>query len=179
MENDDARNMALLLSICFVFIIMGILFESLLLPVSIITTIPMAMVGVYWTLFLTQTPLDVMGGVGLVILIGVVVNNGIVLVDLVTQLRNEGMDRTEALVQAGKRRLRPILMTALTTICGLLPMALGTSTFIGIPYAPLARVVGGGIAAATVLTLFLVPYLYSCLDDLRSTSSRVVRYARS
>ena len=179
MENDDARNKALLLSVCFVFIIMGILFESFLLPVSIITTIPMAMVGVYWTLYLTDTPLDVMGGVGLVILIGVVVNNGIVLVDLVTQLRNEGMERTEALVQAGRRRLRPILMTALTTICGLLPMALGTSTFIGIPYAPLARVVGGGIAAATVLTLFLVPYLYSCLDDLRATSSRVVRYARS
>ena len=179
MENDRARNMALLLSVCFVFIIMGILFESFLLPVSIITTIPMALLGVYWTLYVTDTPLDVMGGVGLVILIGVVVNNGIVLVDLVTQLRNEGMDRTEALVQAGRRRLRPILMTALTTIFGLLPMAVGTSTFIGIPYAPLARVVGGGIAAATVLTLFLVPYLYSCLDDLRATSARMVRYARS
>ncbi len=72
-----------------------------------------------------------------------------------------------------------LLMTALTTICGLLPMALGSSGFIGMPYAPLARVVGGGIAAATVLTLFLVPFLYSCLDDLRDTGSRLVRYART
>ncbi len=179
LENDRARNMALLLSVSFVFIIMGILFESLLLPLSIITTIPMALAGVYWTLYLTSTPLDMMGGVGLVILIGVVVNNGIVLVDLVTQLRQQGLDRTEALIQAGRRRMRPILMTALTTICGLLPMALGSSGFIGMPYAPLARVVGGGIAAATVLTLFLVPFLYSCLDDLRDTGSRLVRYART
>lgn len=171
-ENDAARNLALLLSVTFVFLIMGVLFESFLLPLSIITSIPMALVGVYWTLFLTGTPLDVMGGVGLVILVGVVVNNGIVLIDLVTRLRKEGRSRTEALVEAGGRRLRPILMTALTTIFGLLPMALGTSTFIGIPYAPMGRVVAGGMVAGTVLTLFFVPYLYSVLDDMRDSGSR-------
>lgn len=172
MEEDEARTMALLLSIVFVFLIMGVLFESLLLPLSILTTIPMALFGVYWTLYLTGTPLDVMGGVGLVILIGVVVNNGIVLIDLVTRLRAEGMERREALVEAGRRRLRPILMTALTTIFGLLPMAMGTSTFVGIPYAPMGRVVAGGMVAGTLLTLFFVPYLYSVLDDMRESGRR-------
>lgn len=175
--NDQARNMAMLLSVCFVFLLMGTLFESLLLPLAIITTIPMALVGVYWTLWLTDTPLDVMGGVGLVILVGVVVNNGIVLIDTVTELRHQGLGREEALVQAGERRLRPILMTALTTILGLVPMALGTATFIGLPYAPLGRVVGGGIAASTLLTLFCVPYLYTLLDDLSGLGWRVLRFA--
>ncbi|MFT4974223.1 MAG: HAE1 family hydrophobic/amphiphilic exporter-1 [Myxococcota bacterium] len=170
-EDDAARNLALLLSVTMVFLIMGVLFESFLLPLSIITTIPMALFGVYWTLYLTRTPLDVMGGVGLVILVGVVVNNGIVLIDLVTRLR-ETMSRTDALVEAGRRRMRPILMTALTTIFGLLPMAVGSSTFIGIPYAPMGRVVAGGMIAGTLLTLFFVPYLYSVLDDIRDSAAR-------
>ncbi len=170
--DQEAQLLALLLSVAFVFIIMGVLFESLLLPMSVLAAIPLALLGVYWTLYLTGTPLDLMGGVGLVVLVGVVVNNGIVLVDLVTRLRHEGLDRTEALVVAGGRRLRPILMTALTTIFGLLPMALGHSTFIGIPYAPLGRVVAGGLATSTVLTLFFVPYLYSVLDDVRGSARR-------
>ncbi|HCH64211.1 MAG TPA: hypothetical protein DFR83_15515 [Deltaproteobacteria bacterium] len=175
MDRDDeyaAMMLALLLSITFVYIIMGVLFESFLLPLGIITSIPMAGVGVYWTLYLTGTPLDFMAGVGLVILVGVVVNNGIVLLDLVTRLRREGADRTSALVRAGRTRMRPILMTALTTIFGVLPMAMGTSTFVGMPYAPLGRVVAGGLAAATLLTLFFVPFLYSVLDDMRATGGR-------
>jgi HAE1 family hydrophobic/amphiphilic exporter-1 len=170
-SDDEARNLALALSVIMVFLIMGVLFESFLLPLSIITTIPMAMFGVYWTLYLTRTPLDVMGGVGLIILIGVVVNNGIVLIDLVTKLR-ETMSRTEALIEAGRRRMRPILMTALTTIFGLMPMAVGSTEFIGIPYAPMGRVVAGGMVAGTLLTLFFVPYLYSILDDMRDSGVR-------
>lgn len=177
MANDEARDMALVLSIVFVFLLMAFLFESFILPMAILTTIPLALVGVFWTLYLTDTSIDVMGGVGLVILVGVVVNNGIVLIDLVTQLRAEGFSRTEALLQGAERRMRPILMTALTTIVGLIPMAIGSSTFIGIPYAPLGRVVGGGIAASTVLTLFFVPYMYTLLDDLRAVAGRVLRYA--
>ena len=177
-EDDQARNLALLLSITFVYLIMGVLFESWTLPLSILTSIPMALLGVYWTLYLTGTPLDAMGGVGLVILVGVVVNNGIVLIDLVTRLRSEGETRTDALVEAGAKRLRPILMTALTTIFGLLPMALGTSTFVGIPYAPLGRVVAGGLAAGTVLTLYLVPYLYSILDDMGESGKRWAAWVR-
>ena len=171
-ESNDAMKMALLLSVTFVFLLMGVLFESLLLPLAVITTIPMAVLGVYWTLFFTGDQLAGMAGVGLVVLIGVVVNNGIVLLDLVTKLRKGGLGRLEALVEAGNRRLRPILMTALTTLFGLLPMALGSSTFVGMPYAPLARVVAGGLVTATVLTLFFVPLLYSLLDDMRSSGSR-------
>jgi HAE1 family hydrophobic/amphiphilic exporter-1 len=169
---DEARTMALLLSVCFVFLLMGVLFESFVLPLSILTSIPLAFLGVYWALYLTRTPLTVMGGVGLVILVGVVVNNGIVLVDVVTRLRNEGLSRTDALVEAGRSRLRPILMTALTTIFGVIPMAVGSSTFVGIPYAPLGRVVAGGMVTGTVLTLFVVPFMYSILDDLRGSALR-------
>lgn len=169
-DEEDARLMALLLSVTFVFLIMGVLFESFLLPLSIITTIPMAFLGAYWTLYMTGTPLDMMGAVGLVILVGVVVNNGIVYIDLVTRLRADGMSRTEALVEGGARRLRPILMTALTTIFGLLPMAVGDASFVGMPYAPLGRVVAGGLATGTLLTLFLLPFLYTVLDDMRDTA---------
>jgi HAE1 family hydrophobic/amphiphilic exporter-1 len=169
-EETDARVLALVLSVTFVFLIMGILFESFLLPMSIVTTIPMAFLGAYWTLFITNTSLDMMGAVGFVILVGVVVNNGIVYIDLVTRLRNDGMDRIEALVEGGARRLRPILMTALTTIFGLMPMAVGDSSFVGMPYSPLGRVVAGGLATGTLLTLFLLPFLYTVLDDMRDTA---------
>jgi HAE1 family hydrophobic/amphiphilic exporter-1 len=175
--SDDAQRLALLLSVVFVFLLMGVLFESFLLPVSVIATVPMALFGVWWTLYLTGTPLDIMGGVGLVVLVGVVVNNGIVLVDLVTRLRREGMERTEALRTAGRRRLRPILMTAATTVIGVLPMALGTETFVDIPYAPLGRVIAGGLAVATVLTLFFVPLTYSLLDDLGAAGRRWLAFA--
>jgi HAE1 family hydrophobic/amphiphilic exporter-1 len=171
-ENDLARNLALLLSITFVFLIMGVLFESFLLPLTVITTIPMATFGVYWGLWLTDTPFDAMAGVGMIILIGIVVNNGIVLIDRITELRGEGMERNEALREAVRQRLRPILMTALTAIVGVIPMATGDDTFVGIPYAPLGRVVGFGMATATVLTLFFVPFLYAFLDDLRASGSR-------
>ncbi len=176
-QSDDAQQFALLLSVVLVFLLMGVLFESFILPLSVITTIPMALLGVYWTLYFTGTPLDLMAGIGLVVLIGVVVNNGIVLVDLVTRLRNQGVERTQALIQAGSRRLRPILMTAMTTFFGLLPMALGRSTFIDIPYAPLGRVVAGGLATATVLTLFFVPLLYTLLDDMRAGARRWFAFA--
>ena len=176
-DSDNAQQFALLLSVVLVFLLMGVLFESFILPLSVITTIPMALLGVYWTLYFTDTPLDLMAGIGLVVLIGVVVNNGIVLVDLVTRLRKQGVERTEALIQAGQRRLRPILMTAMTTFFGLLPMALGRSTFLDIPYAPLGRVVAGGLATATLLTLFFVPLLYTLLDDMRAASRRWFAFA--
>jgi len=177
-DDSAARTTAILMSVVFVFLLMGVLFESFVLPLSVITTIPMAMIGVYWTLFLTGDSIDMMAGIGLIVLVGIVVNNGIVLVDLVTKLRREGMCRTDALIEAGARRMRPILMTALTTIVGLLPMSLGNATFVGTPYAPLGRVVAGGLAVGTVLTLFFVPYLYSIIDDTRDSSHRWLDWVR-
>ncbi|MFZ5482509.1 MAG: efflux RND transporter permease subunit [Myxococcota bacterium] len=178
MASDNARNLALLLSITFVFLIMGVLFESFLLPLTVITTVPMALLGVYWGLWVTGTPFDAMAGVGVIILIGIVVNNGIVLVDVVTELRAQGVERNEALRQAVRTRLRPILMTALTAIMGVIPMAMGNATFIGIPYAPMGRVILAGMIVATVLTLFFVPYLYAVLDDVRAAGSRWAGFAR-
>ncbi|MFT7520452.1 MAG: HAE1 family hydrophobic/amphiphilic exporter-1 [Kiritimatiellia bacterium] len=178
MDSDlSEMGFTLLMSVIFVFLLMGILFESWILAMSILSTLPMAITGAFWLLWLTGTPFDMMAGIGLVILVGVVVNNGIVLVDLVNQLRSEGMERRAALVEAGRRRFRPILMTALTTICGLIPMAIGGSDFVGIPYAPLGRTVIGGMAAATLLTLIFVPWLYALLDYLRVWGLSIGRFA--
>ena len=168
MAADQAQqNTAVTLAIVCVFLLMGVLFESIVLPFSILLSIPFAFVGVYWALFLTGTPFDMMAGVGVIILIGIVVNNAIVLVDRIGELRREGMERTEAVALAGQQRLRPIVMTAMTTIFGLIPMALGTSSLIGIPYSPLGRAVIGGLLASTALTLFVVPLIYTMLDDAR------------
>lgn len=171
-EEDNAIFFAMGMSVVFVYLLMGILFESWILPLSILTTIPMAMMGAMWGLYLTSTHMDTMAGIGLVVLVGVVVNNGIVLVDLITQLRDEGVARDVAIREACRRRLRPILMTALTTVCGLIPMAMGSSDFVGVPYAPLGRTVIGGLTAATLLTLIFVPYLYALLDDMRDATLR-------
>ena len=169
MEQDTAQQFAIILAITFVFILMGILFESFVLPLSIIICIPFSFFGAFWTLYLTGTPFDVMAGVGIIILIGVVVNNAVVLVDLVNRFRREGMNRYDALVEAGKNRFRPIFMTAFTTIFGLVPMALGNSSLIGIPYAPLGRTIIGGIFTSTFFTLIFVPLAYTYFDDLRHT----------
>jgi len=166
-ESNEARNFAMILAITFVFLLMGVLFESFILPLSIIVSIPFAFIGVYWLLFLTGTTFEIMAGIGLIILIGVVVNNAIVLIDLVTRLRGEGLSRYDAIMEAGRHRFRPILMTALTTIFGLIPMAMGKSSLIGIPYAPLGRTMIGGLITSTFLTLFVVPLFYTYFDDLR------------
>ena len=168
--NASERNFALSLAVILVFLLMGVLFESFVLPLSILVSIPFAFVGAYWTLYLTGTPFDVMAGIGMVILVGIVVNNAVVLVDLVGQMRREGRSRSDAIVEAGRRRLRPILMTAMTTIFGLLPMAAGSASIVGIPYAPLGRALIGGLAASTVLTLFVVPLCYTLFDDVRESA---------
>jgi HAE1 family hydrophobic/amphiphilic exporter-1 len=167
-ESNEARNFAMILAITFVFLLMGVLFESFILPLSIIVSIPFAFIGVYWLLYLTDTTFEIMAGIGLIILIGVVVNNAIVLIDLVNRLRGEGYSRFDAIMEAGHHRFRPILMTALTTIFGLMPMAIGKSALIGIPYAPLGRTMIGGLITSTFLTLFVVPLFYTYFDDLRN-----------
>ena len=176
-EVDRSRQFALVMAVTFVFLLMGVLFESFLLPLSVIVSIPFSFLGVYWALYLTSTPQDVMSAIGSVILIGVVVNNAIVLIDLANRLRLEGMDRFEALVQAGRHRFRPILMTTFTTICGLIPMAVGNAKMIGMDYAPLGRTMIGGLLASMVLTLLVVPLFYTFFDDLRLWARRIAAAA--
>ena len=177
-EQDRARKFALIMSVAFVFLLMGMLFESFWTPLAVLFTVPFAFVGVYWMLYLTGTTFEVMAGIGLVVLVGIVVNNAIVLLDRVQQYRFDGMAREEALLLAGRDRLRPILMTAATTIVGLLPMALGKSGIVGTPYYPLGRAVIGGLLASTVLSLLLVPLFYTYLDDLRHALAAAVRPPR-
>jgi HAE1 family hydrophobic/amphiphilic exporter-1 len=174
-NNNEDREMMfpLILAIVFVFLLMGVLFESFILPFAVIVAIPFAGLGVYWTLYLTNTGLDMMARIGVVILVGVVVNNAIVLIDMANRLRAEGRARMDALMEAGRYRLRPILMTTMCTVTGLIPMAVGNSKIVGMSYAPLGRTMIGGLLVAMALTLVVVPLFYTLLDDLREHTARV------
>ena len=176
-ETDDTLSFGVTMAITFVFLLMGVLFESFILPFCVLFSIPFAFLGVYWFLYLTGTPMNMMAMVGMIILIGVVVNNAIVLVDMINRLRRDGMPRLEAITEAGKNRFRPILMTTFTTIFGLLPMAVGNSNLMGTPYAPLGRTMMGGLLSSTALTLLVVPLLYTFLDDLRIYAKNLTRGA--
>jgi HAE1 family hydrophobic/amphiphilic exporter-1 len=173
-EADESQRFAIILATTCVFLLMGMLFESLLLPLSVIVAVPFAFLGVYWTLYLTGSPMDMLSQIGMVLLIGVVVNNAIVMVDLTNRLRAEGMGRHEALIEAGRHRFRPILMTTFTTVCGLIPMAVGNAKVFGWQYAPLGRTIIGGMLVSMVLTLIIVPLFYTLFDDLRLLIRRVV-----
>ncbi len=173
---EETRNLMLaaLMSIAFVYLLMGFLFESFLLPLAILITIPLASMGVTWIHLLAGRDLDFLGLVGLIILIGVVVNNGIVLLDSVNRLRAGGMERGKALLEAANRRFRPIMMTALTTIGGMAPLLFGQPTQMGLSYKSFALTLIGGMAAATLLTLLAVPVFYTLIEDGRAALSRTL-----
>jgi hydrophobic/amphiphilic exporter-1 (mainly G- bacteria), HAE1 family len=166
---------ALLLSATFVFLLMGVMFESTMLPFAVFVTVPFAWAGAIIALAVLNTTFDFIGMISLVVLVGVVVNNGIILIECAARLRAEGRERTDALLLAGRLRLRPILMTALTTILGLLPTAVATSTGSQISYQSLAIAISGGLTLATLVTLYLTPITYSLLDDLRVRFTRDAR----
>ncbi|MES2696692.1 MAG: efflux RND transporter permease subunit [Verrucomicrobiota bacterium] len=172
-DSDKDMQFAMGLAIVFVFLLMGVLFESFVLPLAVIVAVPFSMLGVYWTLYLTNTPRDMMATIGIVILVGVVVNNAIVLVDMANRRRAAGKSRIEALMDAGRHRFRPILMTTLCTVSGLIPMAVGNSKVIGMSYAPLGRTMIGGLVVSTILTLVIVPLFYTLLDDLAGHMTRI------
>jgi HAE1 family hydrophobic/amphiphilic exporter-1 len=172
--DDDQEAMQtmlfnILLAIAIIYIVLAAQFESLLYPVSMICTIIFSVIGVYWFFLLTGTMFTFMAMIGILILIGVVVNNGIVLIDHVNQLRLDGMDRDEALVTAGRDRLRPILMTVGTTILGLAPLCFGTTQVggDGPPYFPMARAIVGGLLFSTFVSLVFLPTIYTGLDVMR------------
>ena len=151
------------LAVVFMYLIMVAQFQSLLSPFIVMFTIPLAFTGGFLGLVLAGQELSVIAMIGFIMLAGVIVNNGIVLVDYVNQLRGEGVDKKEALVEAGKTRMRPILMTALTTILGLSTMALGIGMGSDM-VQPMAVVTIGGLIYGTLLTLFVVPCIYDLLN---------------
>lgn len=158
-SQDKEMLINLLLALALVYIVMASLFESFAQPFAILFSILLAIPGASWFLAITGTPLNMMAQIGMLILMGIVVNNGIVLLDHLNQLRKSGMPPHEAVLQAGRDRLRPIMMTAATTITGLLPLAIGGSTVGGLFYFPLARTVMGGLISSTFFTLLVLPYI--------------------
>ncbi|MEJ2255401.1 MAG: efflux RND transporter permease subunit [Woeseiaceae bacterium] len=183
-QDETAGMMAtnIVLGVACIFLVMAALFESLLLPFSIILgSIVFSIFGVFLFFAATGTTFSFMAMIGIMILIGVVVNNGIVLVDHVNNLRIAGMPRDRAIVLAGRDRLRPILMTVATTIVGLTPLAMGTTQIggDGPPYYPMARAIIGGLAFSTVVSLLVVPALYIYFDSLAAWGRKVMRTARS
>jgi len=154
---------ALLLAVFLVYLVMASQFESLLHPFVIMFTIPLALIGVVLALMVTGSSLSVVVFIGLIMLAGIVVNNAIVLIDYMNQLRRKGMAKIEAIKEAGQARLRPILMTTLTTVVGLLPLALGLGEGAEVR-APMAITVIGGLLVSTVLTLVVIPVVYAVVD---------------
>ncbi len=181
-ENSQTMVFNLLLAIAMIYLVMAAVFESTVYPVSIITSILMAIVGVVWLLFATRTTVTLMAFIGVQILIGVVVNIGIVLVAHINELRASGMERMAAIVQAGRDRLRPILMTTLTASLGLLPLAAGDAQLAvgggGPSYAPMARSIMGGLLAGAVMSLFVVPAFYVWIDNGTQRVKRFVQRTR-
>ncbi len=163
--NDSFQSLllALALAVFLVYLIMASQFESLLHPFVIFFSIPLALIGAVWALWVTGSTISVVVFIGLILLAGIVVNNAIVLVDLINQLREKGMPKAEAIIEAGRLRLRPILMTTLTTTLGLLPMAMGFGEGAEIR-APMAITVIGGLLVSTLLTLVVIPVMYMILD---------------
>jgi len=156
----DELVISLVLSLMLVYMVLAAQYESLRDPLVVMLSVPVAGIGVVVTLFATDTTLNVQSFIGCIMLGGIVVNNAILLVDQTRRLRKEGSALTDAIVEAGRRRLRPILMTTATTVLALLPLALGVGEGAD-AQAPLARAVLGGLAASTFITLLLIPAVYS------------------
>jgi len=165
-ESFQSMQFALILAIFLVYLVMASQFESLIHPFVILFTIPLALVGAVLALFLTGTTVNIVALIGVIMLAGIVVNNAIVLVDLINQLRAQGIERVEAIMEAGSARLRPILMTSLTTALGLLPMAMGFGEGSEVR-TPMAITVIGGLVVSTLLTLVVIPVVYSLMDRKR------------
>ncbi len=182
-EDETGKIMMVntLLALALIYLVMAALFESLIFPAAIWSSILFAIIGVWWFFMFTGTIFSLMAWIGVLILIGVVVNNGIVLVDHITHLRGLGMSRTDAILRAGRDRLRPILMTAGTTVLSLVPLSMATTQIggDGPPYFPMARAIVGGLTFATAVTLVVLPTIYVLLDDLRNWAKRVVQLARA
>ena len=156
-------QMALLLAIFLVYLVMASQFESFLHPFVILFTIPLALIGAVLSLWITKSTISVVVFIGLILLAGIVVNNAIVLIDLINKLRAGGMDKVKAIMEGGRARLRPIMMTMLTTTLGLLPLAIGIGEGAEVR-APMAITVIGGLTISTLLTLIVIPVVYSIVD---------------
>ena len=181
-RDQEASNTMLfnfLLAIALIYMVMAALFESTLYPLTILTSIVFSICGVFWAFMFTGTTFSLTAMIGILILIGVVVNNGIVLIEHVNNLRREGKPRDVALALGGRERLRPILMTVGTTVLGLLPLCISNVQIggDGPPYYPMARAIAGGLLFSTLVSLVVLPTIYALVDDFTDWLSRLFRRA--
>lgn len=180
-ESQQVMLVNILLAIAMIYVVMAALFESLLLPTAVITSLVFSFSGVFWTFFITGTPMSIMGMIGMLILMGIVVNNGIVMVDRINQLVNEGHRVHDAIMEGCLTRVRPILMTVATTVLGLVPLALGNTQIggDGPAYSPMAIAIIGGLTFSTITSLFLVPLAYVLLLKLRRKTRYMIKQSKS
>jgi HAE1 family hydrophobic/amphiphilic exporter-1 len=169
-ESMSNLSFALILSLILVFMVLAAQFESIIQPFVIMLTIPLAGVGTILTFFLFGKSLNMMAYIGIIMLAGIAVNNAILLIDRINQLRENGLEKKEAIVTASAQRIRPILMTSLTTILALLPLTIGIGESASLR-SPLALAVIGGMVSSTLLTLAVVPCVYWVFDSLSSKIS--------
>ena len=166
-ESMGGLVLALVLSIILVYMVMASQFESLLLPFTILLTIPLALVGAIWLFFITGTTINIMGFIGIIMLSGIAVNSSIILVDRINQIKERYDNLTDAIIEAAGQRIRPILMTSLTTILSLLPMAIAFGDGASLR-APMAIAVIGGLTTSTVLSLVVIPCVYYLMEQMKS-----------
>lgn len=181
-RNDEAGAdmlVSTLVALLMIYIVMAALFESVLFPSAIITSVFFSWLGMFWLFWLTGTTFTIMASIGLLVLMGVVVNNGIVMFEHINQMRRAGVDRLNALVNGSTERLRPILMTMGTTILGMLPLCVGGTQIggDGPGYYPMARAIVGGLIFSTIVSLLFLPTIYATLDDMRMWCGERVRQA--
>ena len=166
-ESMSNLSFALLLSIVLVYMVMASQFESLIHPFTILLTIPLAVVGTILTFFILGKTINIMAIIGVIMLVGIAVNDSIILVDRINQLIREGLSRKEAILQAGQQRIRPIIMTSLTTVLALLPLTFGFGESASLR-SPMAIAVIGGLITSTLLTLVVIPCVYDVLDRFKN-----------
>ncbi len=167
-------GLAVLLAVLLIYMLLASQFESFVYPLVVLTSVPLCAIGLVLALFITGRDFGLTAFIGLLMLIGIVVKNGILLVDYTNLLRSRGMEREEAILTAGPTRLRPILMTTLAAIMGMLPLAIGLGSGSEL-YVPLATAVIGGLATSTLLTLIVVPTVYTMFDDLEQKIKKKAR----
>jgi HAE1 family hydrophobic/amphiphilic exporter-1 len=182
-NDDEAMQQMvfnLLIALVMIYVVMAAVFESLLFPAAIMSGVLFSIFGVFWLFWITGTSFGIMSFIGILVLMGVVVNNGIVMIEHINNLRRSGMGRTQALVEGSRERLRPIMMTMGTAILAMIPISLTDTQMFGNgpEYSPMARAIAGGLAFSTVVSLLFLPTIYAVLDDLRSAVTRLIRRAR-
>jgi len=173
-RQESMKNLgyALILSIVLVYMVLASIFESLIHPFTVLLTIPFAIVGSILLFFILGRTFNIMAIIGIIMLVGIAVNNSIILIDRINQIRNDGVDRRKAIILGGQQRLRPILMTTFTTILALIPLTIGFGQSVQLR-SPMALAVIGGMITSTLMTLVVIPCVYDVIDRIHPSSAKL------